>query len=512
MLADDGVECLAVSLYNAYANPAHERAVAAVWERIAPERPVTFATDVDPRMGEYERVSTATLNASAVPAMHAYGTVTAPTLYMHSAGGVITPEHAAQHPIQLAFSGPAAGVLAARQVALELGLRDAITLDMGGTSCDVCLIRDGELRERDTFDVAWGVPARVRGIDIGTVGAGGGSIGWCDPGGALQVGPRSAGALPGPASYGRGGTEPTVTDANLALGILGAGGLLGGRLSLDLDAAEAALAARAEDFGSTAIELARAMHATVNANMAQAVRQATVRHGIDPRDCALIAFGGAGPQHAAGVAAELDVTTVVIPAHCSVLSALGLLTADVRVSETRTLLRPVGEVAGDAVAAIFSELEAEAATHLDGLSLPDVVVEHWVGLRYLDQWHELALPVAGDPATLTERFEAEHERRFGTRLDDPVQAVDAWVTLIGRRASMAIGAAAHEATPVPAAATRDLPLHDTEVPVLRREDLAAGGAVGPLLVEEGSTVTVVPPGARTVVRKGHLVIDLGATA
>jgi N-methylhydantoinase A len=197
-LIADGVDCLAVSLYNAYANPAHERAVAEIWRSVADGRPVTCATDVDPRMGEYERASTATLNASAVPAMRAYvdelqGAVAAPTLFMHSAGGVVTPPDAAERPIQLALSGPAAGVLAARQVARELGITDAITLDMGGTSCDVCLIREGELRERDSFEVAFGVPARQRSVDISTVGAGGGSGGWTR---AARC--RSAPGAPGP--------------------------------------------------------------------------------------------------------------------------------------------------------------------------------------------------------------------------------------------------------------------------------------------------------------------------
>ncbi len=512
-LIDDGVQCLAVSLYNAYANPAHEQAVADVWRALADGRPVTCATDVDPRMGEYERVSTATLNASAVPAMRGYveelgRAVGAPTLFMHSAGGVVTPPDAAEHPIQLALSGPAAGVLAARQVARELGIDDAITLDMGGTSCDVCLIRGGELRERESFDVAFGVPARQRSVDISTVGAGGGSIGWRDAGGALQIGPRSAGALPGPACYGRGGTEPTVTDANLLLGILGGDGLLGGRLDLDADAAEAALARLGEAFDTGPADVARAMHAAVNANMAQAVRQVTVRHGIDPRSCALIAFGGAGPQHATGVAAELDMTTVVVPAHCSVLSAVGLLTADVRVSETRALLTGVEALSTPEVEAIFVALAAEARERLAGTDVPDLVEERWVGLRYTDQWHELALPVAGSPETRAARFEAEHEQRFGTRLEDPVQVVDCWVTLVGARPGMDIGATGAEEAEAAPAGTRHLPLFDADVPVLGRGALGPSGQVGPLLVAEASTITVVPPGARAVVRAGHLVIQL----
>jgi N-methylhydantoinase A len=512
-LLADGVEVLAVSLYNAHANPAHERAVAEVWRAIAPDLPVTLATDIDPRLGEYERVSTATLNATAMPAMTAYArqlqdAVAAPTLYMHSAGGVLTPSDAAARPIQLAFSGPAAGVLAARRVARELGIADAVTLDMGGTSCDVCLIRDGELRERDAFDVAFGVPVRLRSLDITTVGAGGGSIAWWDSGGALQVGPRSAGALPGPASYGRGGQQPTVTDANLVLGVLG-DQLLGGRLSLDRAAATAAIDALGAHVGTGTVATARAIHTAVNANMAQAVRQVTVRHGVDPRTCALIAFGGAGPQHAAGVAHELDITTVVVPAHASVLSALGLLAADVRVSETRALLIDAAAVAGRDVDAIFAELEAQAIERLAGAQITELVVERWVGVRYQDQWHELALRADADPAQLVERFEAEHERRFGTRLADPVQVVDGWVTVAGLRPALAATTALHDAG-TGLAVEREIALCDAVVTARSRGDLGSARHVGPLLVEDRDTLSFVPPGAIASVRAGHLVVELGA--
>ena len=309
-LRDQGVEALAVALYNAYANPVHERAVAAAWERLAPGRPVSCATDVDPRIGEYERTSTTVLNASALPHIRGYAAglraaLPGEILYLHSAGGVIPGDEARRRPIQLALSGPAGGVLAGRRVAAALGLPRAITLDMGGTSCDVCLIDGDTVRERESFELQWGIPARIRCLDINTVGAGGGSIAWQDAGGALQVGPRSAGALPGPCCYDRGGTEPTVTDANLLLGILDDGGLLGGAVPLNVAAATAALARLGGAFAAGPIEIAGAIHRRVNATMAQAVREITVRHGIDPRACALIAFGGAGPQHGAGVAREL---------------------------------------------------------------------------------------------------------------------------------------------------------------------------------------------------------------
>ena len=511
-LLDDGVEALAVSLYNAYANPAHEQAVAEVWRSLAPELPVTCATDVDPGIGEYERVSTATLNATAVPRMRAYAdevrnTLSAPTFYMHSGGGVVGPDDAAERPIQLAFSGPAAGVLAARNVADELRLVDAITLDMGGTSCDVCLIRGGEVRERESFEVAFGIPARIRSIDINTVGAGGGSIAYQDAGGALRVGPRSAGALPGPACYGRGGIEPTVTDANLALGILGKSGLLGGRLTLDAVAANAALETVAASFDVDATELARGIHRTVNANMAQAVREVTVRQGIDPRTCALIAFGGAGPQHATGVAKELDVRTVVIPAHSSVLSAMGLLTADVRVSASRVLLQPVDSLADAATEEMFAALEADCKLRLKGVKAAMFAVERWVGLRYADQWHQVALPLTEDLTSLAEDFEAEHERRFGTRLGDPVEVVDCWVNVVGQREEAAIGCAPASVSVAPSA--RGTFLFDADAQVLSRAHLAQHSVDGPALIEEETTVTVIPPGSRATLKNHHIVVESG---
>jgi N-methylhydantoinase A len=435
--------------------------------------------------------------------------LSAPTLYMHSAGGVLPSDDAGRRPILLAFSGPAAGVLAGQRVLRDLDLPDGITLDMGGTSCDVCLIKDGRVREREQFDVEWGVPARVRSLDIGTVGAGGGSIAWRDDGGALRVGPRSAGALPGPACYGRGGEEPTVTDANLVLGILAEEGLLGGGLPLDLPAARAALGGLGGSFGIGPVEMAEAIHRGVGASMAQAVREITVRHGIDPRDCALIAFGGAGPQHATAVASELGMGTVVVPAHSSVLSALGLLGADVRTTATRTLLAGVSELASAAVEGVWSELEREATARLGDADARDVVVERWAGLRYRNQWHEVALPVAGSTETLVARFEAEHERRFGTRLGAAVEVVDVWVTAVIPRGLAAVVAGPEE--PPGPRSPRERALHldgAGAVPVLARAEVTGEPVPGPCLVEEGTTVTVVPAGAEVVQRAGHLILEL----
>jgi N-methylhydantoinase A len=355
-----------------------------------------------------------------------------------------------------------------------------------------------------------GRPVALPMLDVHTVGAGGGSIAWRDSGVALRVGPQSAGASPGPACYGRGGTRPTVTDANLVLGVLPPGGLLDGTLPLDADAALAALQGLGEAFSVDAMGAAAAIHATVNANMAAAVREITVRHGIDPRECALIAFGGAGPQHAAGVAAELGIQTVVVPANCSVLSAVGLLTADVRVSAARTLLVGVEELSSAGVGAVFAELTTEATSRLSGTREGELLVERWAGLRYRDQWHEVALPVTEDHEQLVDRFEAEHERRFGTRLGDPVEAVDVWVTLVAPRLARAAGGFDPPASSAAVRQPRALVLADGIVSVLDRAQVGAERVPGPCLVEEGNAVTVVPTDSSVRVECGHLIIEAAA--
>jgi N-methylhydantoinase A len=410
-LLADGIDSLAVALHNSYANPMHERHIQDVAMAIAPELPVSLSSTVDPRIGEYQRVSTCVLNALAVPTMQAYAddlraNLPFAALYMQSAAGVMPADEVRERPIHLAFSGPAAGVVAGREIARQLGFQNAITMDMGGTSFDVCLIWGDELVYRDQLDIDWGVPARVESLDLHTIGAGGGSICWRDSGGTLTVGPRSAGAIPGPVCYGRGGEEPTVTDANLVLGILSPDGLLGGQLTLDKERATEAFRRLGAAFDVSAEEAARGAYAIVNANMAQAIRTITVEKGIDPRDCALVAFGGAGPQHAATVAELLGMRNVVIPAETSVLSALGLLTADVRLTAVRTLLRPLAALGSGEVEEVFRQLEAEATNRMNVGPAGDepLSISRHVGLRYVGQSHEVPLRLLSEDTAVDDRF------------------------------------------------------------------------------------------------------------
>ncbi len=374
-------EAVAVCLLHSYRHPAHERAVAAELRRRHPALHVVASHEVAPEFREYERASTTTADAYLGPALSRYfwalsaacGRKRLPEpLVMRSSGGLVTLRDAAAHAAWALLSGPAAGVVGAAQVARTAGIERAIAFDMGGTSTDVCAIADGEAT-RSSERFVGGLPIRLPTLDVHTVGAGGGSLVWRDAGGAVRVGPESAGADPGPACYARGGTRPTVTDANLVLGRLPE--RLAGGLALDRAAAEQALAG----FDPGAVV------AVVNAEMLRALRVVTVERGLDPRDFALVAFGGAGPLHACDLADELEIRRVLVPAAAGVLSAVGLVAADERRDHVRSLVVPLAE-AGE---------------------LPD---DGEADLRYAGQSFELTVPLGGDAAA---RFHDAHEERYG---------------------------------------------------------------------------------------------------
>jgi N-methylhydantoinase A len=380
-LPDLDAEAVAVCLLFAFRDSSHERAVADELRRRLPGVRVVASHEVAPEFREYERASTTAVDAYLGPVVSRYLTALgelavaaglAEPLVMRSSGGVATIEEAAAHPGWALVSGPAAGVVGAERVARLAGFENAISLDMGGTSTDVALIAGGEVQRSAERAVA-GLPIRLPTVDLHTVGAGGGSIAWVDEGGALRVGPRSAGADPGPACYGRGGTEPTVTDANLLLGRLPE--RLAGGVELDREAAEGALG----DLDPSDVV------AVVDAEMLRALRIVSVERGHDPRDFALIAFGGAGPLHACALADELGIETVVVPESAGVLSALGLAVSDERKDEVRSYVVPLAEA---------GELPAEGEADL----------------RYAGQSFELTLPLGADVA---EAFHHAHEERYG---------------------------------------------------------------------------------------------------
>ncbi len=509
-IARTDVEAVAVAFLHAYAHPDNERAVA---DRLRDRLDATVVASHEtlPTFREYERTATTVADAYVRPVVGAYLSKLATRAadralpsprVMQSSGGVVDADRARERAVTTLLSGPAAGTVGA-----GLFERDgAISLDMGGTSCDVGLIEDGEIARTTEATVA-GHPVRVPMVEVETVGAGGGSIAWVDDGGALRVGPRSAGADPGPACYGRGGTEPTVTDAAVVLGYLGPETALGGELRLDSDAARRALEELATAAGLDGpVAAAQGVYRVANARMTRAIRRVTVERGHDPRAFELVAFGGAGPMHAAALADALDVELVRVPRANGVLSALGLLAADERHDRIRTRrerLDPAVETAVEAeFAALTERLRAES-------SRPEAAtVRRRIDLRYAGQSHELTVPVPEpfDAETAAARFHERHERTRGYRLDDPIDLVNLRVTVSVPESPPEL---VHEgATTDPEGRRRAVFDKPRETPVYDRRTVQPGLAVsGPAIFEGGESTIVVPPDwTATVDDRGTIVL------
>ncbi|WP_122088557.1 hydantoinase/oxoprolinase family protein [Halalkalicoccus subterraneus] len=495
---DDGVESVAVCLLHAYAHDDNERRVAEVL-REELDVPVSTSSEVLAEFREFERTSTTAVDAYVRPAIDSYvgrlaeraaeAGVPVPRI-MQSNGGTAEAETVREHAVTTTLSGPAAGVVGAgATVENEAGL---VTFDMGGTSSDVSLVRDGEI-ERTTDAEIDGIPIGTPMVDVNTVGAGGGSIAWVDSGGALRVGPRSAGAEPGPACYGKGGERATVTDANVVLGYIGPETALGGEMTLDVEAAENVLADLAERAGLDGpLEAARGVYRVANANMARAVRSVTVERGYDPRGFGLVAFGGAGPMHAVSLADSLDIDRVVVPRPAGVLSAFGLLAADEKHDAVRTYRAPLKEADAAGVESVCSELEervrGETATG-------EPAVERAADLRYVGQSFEITVPLSEfDPAELEERFHAAHNRTYGYRMDEAVELVNLRATATVPREAPQI---AYEGVGDPVVGEREAYFPETgrrEATVYDRDRLAPGErVVGPAVLEQAESTTVLPP-------------------
>jgi N-methylhydantoinase A len=422
-------EAVAVTLLHSYRHPQHELVIAAALAKALPDVHVSLSHEVVGTFREYERASTTEVDAALSPLLAGYlGRLAArceqagipePSI-MQSNGGLIDVSAAAGHAAWTVLSGPAGGAAGAAFVARACGTPDALCFDMGGTSCDVCVVDGGRVQEQSSATIA-GRPLALPMVAVHTVGAGGGSIAWRDPGGALRVGPRSAGADPGPACYGRGGTEPTVTDANLVLGYLPEDAALAGDVKLDRGAAERAIATLAGGLELEPFACAEGIVRVANAEMIRALRVVTVQRGINPRGYALLAFGGAGPLHAAQIAQELGIETIVCPRASGVLAALGLVVSPRRRDVQRSVLLTGSELTRDAIAALTGELGEQARS---ALHESEAELEAIYELRYRGQAFEL--PIAGerspDPIELRAAFEAEHEERYGYR--DPEQELE----------------------------------------------------------------------------------------
>ncbi|WP_439579607.1 hydantoinase/oxoprolinase family protein [Elioraea sp.] len=446
-----GAECVAVTLLNSHANPAHERLLAARIAAALSDLPVSISADVSPEIREYERTSTTVLNALLVPVVRAYlerlerrvgEDGFSPAIFLvQSNGGVCSLRTAAEQPARLLLSGPSGGVLAASRIAALIGRPDLVAVDMGGTSFDVSVIRGGRgsIITQGEIDR---LPVRLPMVEMRTIGAGGGSIAAVDAGGRLTVGPRSAGATPGPVAYGRGGTEPTVTDTNLALGRIDPEYFLGGTMPLDTKAARTAIAERVgAPLGLGLEPAAEGILAVTNAGLGAAIRLSLFEKGLDPRDFALLSFGGAGGLHATDVAAELGISEVVFPRDPGTLSAYGILFADLAqdLARSRLLRAEAAQLAAIAEAVAALRAEAEARLARDGVAASDRRIEIAADMRYHGQafellipWGEIAAPDAAALARLVEDFHATHRQRFSyANPGDPVEIVTLRATAIG---------------------------------------------------------------------------------
>lgn len=516
-IAAEGYEAVAVCLLFAFLNPQHEERVDTLLAEELPDLPRAISHRVAPIWREYERASTAIADAYLKPLVARYVQeldrglrrhgVGAPWMIMKSNGGVMAAAAAAENPIQLALSGPAGGLIACQALTPLTEMANTLTLDMGGTSCDVGILVNAQQRHTTEYEIEFGLPAAIPIIDIKTIGAGGGSVAWVDAGGLLHVGPHSAGASPGPACYSQGGQEPTVTDANLFLGRLNPHYFLDGRMPLDSEKSREALISLAGPLGMDPLELASAIIAIANDNMANATRMVGVERGHDPRDFALIAFGGAGPLHGVAIARQLGVPRVIVPIAPGNLSALGLLLADLRVDRLWTQALRSDQADVSILNDRFDRMREQATAELreEGFT-GEPSFEYALSLRYLGQNYEHEVPLRRLPlvpeglAGLFREFHTLHSQLYGYHMADAV------IEIISGRVT-AIGSIPKPMLPRLAPAVALAPDHRRavyfrdggwiETPIYRRDDLGAGSVIaGPAVIEESGSTTLLDPGCR----------------
>jgi N-methylhydantoinase A len=520
----DGIEAVSVCLVHAYAHPEHELRVREVLERECEGLSVTLSHEVAREWREYERASTAVMNAYIAPRVERYlhqledglreRDVPATLHVMQSNGGVTTAAKARREPIQTLLSGPVGGTIGGAAIARATGRPNLLCIDMGGTSFDLSLIVDGSPTVSTETELE-GLPVLMPLVDIHTIGAGGGSIAWLEAGG-VRVGPQSAGAVPGPACYGRGGTEPTVTDANLFLGRMQPDYFLGGKMRLDVDAAARALRPIAEQVGLDDTAFAEGVLAIVNANMADAMRTITVKQGIDPRDFALVAFGGAGPMHATWLAEELDISEVIVPWSPGMFSAWGMLQTDMRHDVVRTFYEPIAGVEPAAVEAAFAELEGEGGELLEqeGVAPEERYFARSADMRYVGQEYTVSVTIpagAVDLAAVDASFHDAHRTRYGHSTEGaPAEFVNLRLAAFGRIAAGTPPFRAPDdgADPRIGSAASIFGGEQHDAALVRREALAPGAVVeGPAVIGEQGSTTVVPPGySASMDKDGNLVL------
>jgi N-methylhydantoinase A len=529
-LQQEGVKGVVVCLLHAYKNPAHEQLVLDAIEASGWETYVSLGSDILSRQGEYDRLSTATVNAYVGPVLQDYlkrlsgelsnQGIGVPIFVMQSTGGVLPIAEAGRRAVGAVTSGPAGGAMGAALFARELKLANLVTYDTGGTSTDICVIENGvpiESQRSDMGDLRIGVPA----IDINPIGIGGGSIARIDSGGILAIGPESAGAVPGAACFLRGGTRPTLTDANLVLGLIDPDNFLGGKMKLSVDAAREAIGSHiAGPLAMSIEEAAWAIHVLASSQIAEGIRLATVKRGKDPRDFALMSFGGAGGLHASEVAAELQIPKIVIPELASVLSAMGFLAADVRQDRQRSIDRPLRDMSASELETLFDELLDEARRQLEasGVGTDNMRVTRHLECRYARQVHSLAVDVSDepDPARMEAAFVANYKSLYGHAHDAEPAIVDTLrVSVFGALPQIRLADLPEEspdAWPHAAPVERQIYLgKPVTAKTYRLENLRRGMTLsGPAIIESSSTTIFVQEGFSVGLdRKGSLHLEGG---
>jgi N-methylhydantoinase A len=517
-LKEEGVQSVAVCLLFSFLRPEHEERARAILAEEMPGCAVSVSSDVVPQIREYYRLSTTVINAYLEPILARYianldsrlgaaGLTTPQKYVMQSNGGMANFAASARKAVATVLSGPAGGITASVQTCRTTGLLNLITFDMGGTSCDVALIKDGEPSVQSRGKIE-GRDIALPMIDINTVSAGGGTLARVDRFGVLEVGPESAGAVPGPACYGRGGIEPTITDCNLLLGYLGEDNFLGGKMRLDAAAARRAVQAHVAERLKLGVEdAAEGIVRIINVKMQEAIKAISTMRGHDLRDFHLLAFGGAGPLHAARMAEELGMAGVVVPLYPGVYSAMGLLMSDVKHDYIRSKMAPLARTTADEVNGVFHELESQAHRDLrdEGFAIEAVAIERALDLRYAGQGYEITVACAeglsdGALAEIRTRFDAMHKQMFGhTAPEEPVEIVSYRLRGVGRVAPVKLPRFAAKGTPLSAALRTRRPARfdgrTLECPVYQRERLDVGAAFdGPAIVDQLDATTVIPPG------------------
>lgn len=518
---------IAICFLHSYINPAHEQAAKAALAEARPEAFICTSSDVLPQFREYERFNTTALNAYIGPLMGQYLTRLKDGLQkkgfkrdlyiMTSNGGVSTSERAKQQPVATVLSGPAGGVAAAVHLGGLLDVPNIITCDMGGTSTDVCLIESLKIPVTNEQKIS-GYANRTPQIEINAVGAGGGSIGWIDAGDILMVGPQSAGASPGPACYGRGGTQPTVTDANLVLNRLAAASpLAGGQITLNRDLSLAATKTLGERLGLDEVKLADGIVRIAVARMVSAIKQISIANGYDPRDFTLLPYGGAGPMHAVAIAEELEIPRILVPLGPGNFAAFGSLISDIRRDYVKTRTMQIGSDAWPAIDAAFKEIEAQATEDLlrEGVPKARIEMRRAAGMRFLGQSWELNVDLGPDDKSvdrLVAAFGDVHDRRFGHRSGSTVEIVNFRIAAVGVVDKPSL----HKLPAGQPRADARLGVREVffdgayvETPVYARDRLGLSQVVhGPAIIEESGSTTVLPPGWRAnVLAHGELMLD-----